>query len=252
MRLSEVPWVGLDCETSGVDPETCELLEVAAVDFSLGSIDFSSLHSLCKPTQPIPCEVSAVHGMVNEDFVDAPSRASVNTMLASWVFPETIVVAHNAAFDKTVLLDPLGRYSWCCSERLAHHLLPDAPNFKLATLRYYLRDGKRLEDFGVAHRALADTFAVVSLFRKLIEIYAQLPGVDIEAEDASERLIEFVNRPYAIKALPFGKHRGQPIATIPESYLKWALFSMADLRPDTRAGIELELQRRDQHAEAVA
>lgn len=261
MRLSDTRFVALDCETSGLDPEKAELLEVAAVEFDwteeavdddLINDDPLIYHSLCKPTRPIPFEVSAIHGIVDEDVENAPSRSEVNAYLTEWFSGDRIAIAHNAEYDRAVLRDPLGDVPWLCTERMSHHFL-DIPNYKLATVRYALREpGERLPHYGKAHGALADTLVLVEVFKKLLALYRVLPGVDFEAEDASERLIEFVARPYAIKTLPFGKHRGQPIASVPASYLAWMLEKMPDLRPDTRAGVELELQRRDQRAEAIA
>lgn len=38
--------------------------------------------------------------------------------------------------------------------------------------------------------------------------------------------------------IPFGKHKGKPLADVPMPYLRWLLANATDLRPDTRATIE--------------
>jgi Putative quorum-sensing-regulated virulence factor len=41
-----------------------------------------------------------------------------------------------------------------------------------------------------------------------------------------------------LTVMPFGKHRGKPLAEVPKSYLKWMLANATDLRPDTREAFE--------------
>lgn len=41
--------------------------------------------------------------------------------------------------------------------------------------------------------------------------------------------------------MPFGKHRGKPLARIPKGYLKWA-SETCDLRPHLRAQVEAVLE----------
>jgi hypothetical protein len=45
-------------------------------------------------------------------------------------------------------------------------------------------------------------------------------------------------------SLPFGKHRGVPIDSVPTDYLTWFLANMQALRPATRMMVEAALARR--------
>ena len=43
-----------------------------------------------------------------------------------------------------------------------------------------------------------------------------------------------------ITSLPFGRHKGTPLAKVPAQYLRW-LLTLPDLRPDTREAVEFTL-----------
>lgn len=43
--------------------------------------------------------------------------------------------------------------------------------------------------------------------------------------------------------MPFGKHRGKPLASLPSEYIKW-LASLSDLSPALTADVQAEVKRR--------
>jgi hypothetical protein len=45
--------------------------------------------------------------------------------------------------------------------------------------------------------------------------------------------------------MPFGKHKGVPLAELPDDYLDW-LASLDDLRPPLRAAVHREVRKREQ------
>ena len=49
--------------------------------------------------------------------------------------------------------------------------------------------------------------------------------------------------------MPFGKHRGEPIDTIPEAYRCWLLDTCENLKPTLRRAIEQTLGLDDRQAE---
>jgi hypothetical protein len=46
-------------------------------------------------------------------------------------------------------------------------------------------------------------------------------------------------------ALPFGKHRGEPLHDVPSGYLKWVLENLDRLEPDLKAALAAELRTRE-------
>jgi len=51
--------------------------------------------------------------------------------------------------------------------------------------------------------------------------------------------------------MPFGKYRGQPIASLPRPYLQWVLDNVHDLYPDTREAIQGALRGPQREREGV-
>ncbi|MBL8544345.1 MAG: 3'-5' exonuclease [Hyphomonadaceae bacterium] len=157
--------VFVDTETTGLDPDTGEVIELAMVPFDYdrdsGAIAAvhvdAALSSLRQPSKPITPESTAIHGIRNEDVagtcIDA---AQVSTLLDQ----AQLVIAHNAAFDRPMvekLWPAFETKHWACS-------LADvdwkAEGLGSAKLDYLLmRQGWFFDD----HRALADALAALFL-----------------------------------------------------------------------------------------
>jgi hypothetical protein len=74
---------------------------------------------------------------------------------------------------------------------------------------------------------------------------------DPEQKAADYRHYRGIERPHRKskpKNVPFGKHKGQPIAEVPADYLMWML-SLANLSPDLRTAIKADLVRRQDEAQ---
>ena len=245
MRLADATWGLLDVETSGLE-EGDDLLEVAVHLYrGLGDYD-DRFVSLVAPTKPIPPQASGVHGLIDEDFIGAPSRLEVEKRLESFLPDGTIFVAHNAEFDLRVM--GWGSCPHVCSKRLAHHMTPEAPDFHLQTLRYYY--GFKRLDVGQAHRAEADVITLGAVFFHLLGLYrkwaADLCGDDqerFEKADTVEALIATVNRPYIMPTWPAGppEAKGKPFSELDLGLLRWGLGKFDG---DFRWNIERELKRR--------
>lgn len=72
----ELPIVVIDLETTGVDPEVCMPVEVAAVRVEQGKV-VESYSAFINPGVPIPDEAKAVHGISDEMVQDAGRPAVV-------------------------------------------------------------------------------------------------------------------------------------------------------------------------------
>lgn len=98
----------VDSETTGLDPESDEVIELALLPFEyeretgvIVSVDHAgALSALRQPSKPIPAESTLIHG-ISDEMVrgqvidDARVRAIVE--------PAHIVLAHNAGFDRPML-----------------------------------------------------------------------------------------------------------------------------------------------------
>lgn len=115
---TDVPWLGFDTETTGINPSSDRIVTAALV-LRLGGANAASedkTHTwLADPGVPIPEAASAVHGISTEyarehgrpikDVIDEVAA----TLVAHWQrgFP---VVAFNAPYDVTILDAELARH----------------------------------------------------------------------------------------------------------------------------------------------
>jgi len=204
-------FVVLDAETSGLDPSKDRLVEIAIAWRNEGRL--LSATNLINPGIHIPPEASALHHLVDNDVMQAPTRDQV---LSEKGFPKGILVAHNAAFDRQFLPDFLVKREWFCTYRTALHLWPDAPNHKNMTLMYYLGLKPQLPEGLSPHRALYDVLVTTAIFEFMT------------SENKFSELKDLQNKPILLKFVKFGKYKGQLWSSVPKDYCKWLLIQNSD------------------------
>ena len=155
----------VDVETTGLDTETDEIIEVALLPFDYdprsGSIvavhEDTALNELRDPGIPIPAESSQIHG-ITEDQVKG--KIVDEARVKSLVDEADLIVAHNSAFDRPMLERVWPCFAtkpWACS-------LVDvdwrSEGFGAGKLDYLLMQQGWFYD---GHRALSDCLAGVFL-----------------------------------------------------------------------------------------
>ncbi|MCK6589900.1 MAG: 3'-5' exonuclease, partial [Polyangiaceae bacterium] len=106
------PWVDcpiafLDVETTGRDPVTERIVELGIVIGKGGEV--VERHSwLINPGRPIPKEMSAIHGITDDDVADKPMFEAIVPELLDRL-ANAIPAAYNATFDRAFLLAELER-----------------------------------------------------------------------------------------------------------------------------------------------
>ena len=110
----------VDVETTGLDPQRDEIIELAMTPFNYGldGTVFSvgdSFQGLRQPSEPIAPEITAITGITNEmvagQIIDPAA-------VATFAAPASLVIAHNAAFDRRFLErfnDVFSTKPWACS-----------------------------------------------------------------------------------------------------------------------------------------
>jgi DNA polymerase III epsilon subunit family exonuclease len=226
----------IDVETTGLNPSADVIVEVACLTMR-GNEEREAFSTLVNPGRSIPREVAEIHGITDADVTEAPTFTQVAPKLRA-LCENAVVVAHNASFDLGFLPQLADRPS-ICTMRLAQLVLPAAPNYKNQGLREYLAvSDPRLENAS-AHRALADVIVTSLIFKECLRRYLASGGAD----DLSA-LIAKLNEPRVLRTLPFGKHRGQPIDSIPTDYLQWLIKAATSISDDARLTAKEELLRR--------
>lgn len=231
----------LDFETTGVEAKTCDPVEVAIYNGSTNQF----FQQLIKPPVHIPPETSAVHHITDDDVEFEASWSDVRAFLENWLRDrcETatpVIVAHNAEYEKGVLLRPGQTFiplQWICTYKCALRIWPEAPSHKNEVLRYWLKlgtmRGRKADQ--APHSAMHDVVVTYSILTKLLE------------HATMEQLIEWTEQPAKLPKMPMGKHFGQAWDTIPAPYLEWCL-KQADMREDVKHAAKEELTRRRTNA----
>jgi DNA polymerase III subunit epsilon len=152
----------VDVETTGLDPRHHEIIELGMTPFSYG-LDGAiftvgqSFQRLRQPTEPITPEITALTGITNE----MVAGHSINLAeVASVVAPVSLIIAHNAAFDRRFLerlSEVFSPKPWACSLTQIDWASEGFEGTKLAYL------AQAVGFFYDRHRAMHDCLATVEL-----------------------------------------------------------------------------------------
>ncbi|MYK18551.1 hypothetical protein F4055_10360 [Candidatus Poribacteria bacterium] len=163
-----------DLETTGINPKTAEIVEIAAQRLSAIGSEVERFHSLVKPPGGhIPRAATRIHRIDAETVKDSPGIEIVLPELMGFI-QDRILIGHNVAeYDNPILARDLRRY-------LSRDL--SAPHYDtLATARRLFprqrcNMGALAEKFGIEHGrlhgALEDVTANREIFKELIKIDA--------------------------------------------------------------------------------
>jgi exodeoxyribonuclease X len=229
-----MPMIGvIDVETTGLDPAIDRVVEIAMAEVDLGDQLTIPMRvgkwwsAYVNPGCPISPEASAVHHIVDRDVVASPGLEEVLELAKAGEGVE-IMAAHNCRFDRSFLPMFHGK-KWIDTYRCAMHLWPDAPNFQLQTLRYWL---KLDLPHGRAHEAANDVVVAAHILIKQL------------GERSVDDLLLLSTKACSLKKVGFGKHFGKLWTEVPMGYLEWAAKQDRDFDPDVRFTVRTELARR--------
>ncbi len=162
-------YVSLDLETTGLDPERDQIIEIGAVKFQ-GEEVLDTFHTLVDPGCPLPYRVRLITGITSEELETAPPFTAVATEFLSFVGSHPIV-GQNIAFDLDFLHSQGISFASTVYDTLeiANILLPQLSDYSLPALA---------EQLGVSpsvyHRALADATTAKEVFIALLNKAHQL------------------------------------------------------------------------------
>ncbi len=162
--------VVLDAETTGLDPRTAWIVELAAVRFVGGRLETAgAFRRLVRPGAPIPSAATRIHGIDDAAVANASAFADVWPDFAAYL-GGAVVIGHTVGFDLAVLKRECERagIAWRRPRMLDTRLLAEVAEPELA--------GYSLEDLaswlGVEtaerHSALGDATASARIFLALL------------------------------------------------------------------------------------
>jgi DNA polymerase III epsilon subunit-like protein len=183
----------VDVETTGFSPARDRIVEVACALID-GDRIAGRWSTLVNPGIAIPERATAVHGITDEMVEAAPGLADALNHLRR-LCEGRIVAAHCARFDLS-FLGPSIATEGLCTMRLAQTLIPEAPNHKNQTLRWFLEIDRKAGEAFEAHRALGD--AVVSAHVLIVcrrRFRARRPGVSWDRFVRSRAFVDMAPAP---------------------------------------------------------
>ncbi|QDU19741.1 3'-5' exonuclease [Urbifossiella limnaea] len=222
------PLAVIDLESTGTDPATDRVVEVAVLTVAPDGTD-ELFATRVNPGRPIPAAASAVHGIGDADVRDAPAFAALAPVLARRLAESDLAGFGIAGFDLPLLVNEFARAGVAFSlagrailDALAVYRRHEARTLSAAVAFYLGRD------HADAHAAGADAVAAAAVLDAQVARYglpaapADLHAVLVEVDVAGK----FRRGPGGAVVFAFGKHAGRPLADVARTdadYLGWML-----------------------------
>ena len=237
------PLVVFDIESTGINPRTDRIIELAVVKLMPPKGE-QELHTfLLNPGIPIPPESTAIHGIKPEDVAGKPLFKDIATDLYKLLEGCDFGGYNIIRFDIPMLIEEFLRAS--INFNMAGRRVVDAqrifhkrePRDLKAALQFYCQ-----ELFLEGHRAEAEALATVRVLEGQFSRYSDLPrNMDDLDKYCDLRDPSWVDRDGKLRwqnreiAINFGKNKGRTVnelARVDPNFLKWILKS--DFASDTK------------------
>ncbi len=228
----------LDTETTGLNPATSRVIEIAVVDFNSGAV---LLKTYFDPECPIPEEITKITGITDEMVAGAPKFADFAADLRKLIEEAEVVIGYNPNFDKGMIDSEYARIS----DNNPPVLWPQLVDPKRLWDVYEPRESRHLQNaykrfvdqkgFEGAHGALADTNATRDVLMMQLHTFdlGKVAWGDMDPErknwfGASHHIL-WTENDYAVSGLPgdkrlmvnFGKHKGLPVIEVDSGFWRW-------------------------------
>lgn len=170
-RAKQLGYVVIDVETTGLDSDMSEILELGAIRVIEHEIA-DTFSALVRPEGPIPAEITSLTG-ITQEMVSEQGSALQPLLEQFWAFVgQSPVVGHNLDFDLAFLKKASVRFGVSMPNvpirdtlKLARRKLRDLPNHRLDTLAEHFAIERAQQ-----HRALPDCIATFRVYEKLNEL----------------------------------------------------------------------------------
>jgi DNA polymerase III subunit epsilon len=163
----------VDVETTGLDPQSDQVISFAAVPIDCGRIVAAgAVYGLVRPERDVPASSIEIHGIRPQDLLDAPPADTAFDVLAGAVRGRELV-AHAAWVERAFLSRPLRRRG----VRMPRTVLDTSAMWRLLCIERDHRDpglirlGAIAEGLGLPvhepHHALGDALTTAQVFLAL-------------------------------------------------------------------------------------
>lgn len=243
-RVGETALVVLvvDVETTGLSPESAEIIEFAAVRWEDGVVS-DTFQTLIRPTRPLEQEIQELTGITNALLQTAPAMEEALPRILAFISGMSLA-GHHVAFDIEFLQAACEAYGYnfpasvdaLDTRQLGRILLPLLQEFRLADLAAACS-----VPVNSVHRALADAQTTADVLTKLRSLAHNLPYVTLQtleqlAGTMSPSLANWFNESSATR---FTRH-GTSLPPAMESIQQLVFSSRQPVAPMTDPARELD------------
>ena len=225
------PIIFFDLETTGTDHARDRIVELAFVKI-LPDGCRETLTRRINPGIPIPPEVSAIHGITDEDVKNSPPFKQVANTLYDWMKGCDLGGYNSSKFDLPLLAEEFLRAGVDVDFTERHMVDVQQIFFKMEArtlaAAYSFYCSKQLEN---AHSAEADINATIEVLEAQLERYADI-GCDVPALHKftnADEYVDYARRIVMKDGYPifnFGKYKGRKVEDVFNSepqYYDWMM-----------------------------
>jgi DNA polymerase-3 subunit epsilon len=223
-----------DLETTGLNITTDRIVEIAIIRVEADGTETEFLRRV-NPGIPIPAEVSAIHGIFDEDIADAPTFEAIADEVVQFIGDSDLAGYNSNKFDIPVLAEELMRAG--CDFDVSSRKFVDVQNIfhkmeqRTLAAAYQFYCEKPMEN---AHNALYDARVTLDVFRAQLDRYNTLENnvdyLSTFSKAGNYNLLDFAGRlainEHGEGMYNFGKHKGKTIRDvmrIEPGYYGWML-----------------------------
>ena len=221
LKLSR-PIAIFDLETTGLNITTDRIVEIAIIRVEADGSESEFLRRV-NPGMPIPAEVSAIHGIFDEDIADAPSFAAIADEVVEFIGNSALAGYNSNKFDIPVLAEELMRAG--CDFDVSSRRFVDVQNIfhkmeqRTLAAAYQFYCDKPMQN---AHNALYDARVTLDVFRAQLDRYDSLENnvdyLSSFSKAGNYNLLDFAGRlainEHGEGMYNFGKHKGKTIREV--------------------------------------
>ncbi len=182
--------VVVDVETTGLDYTREKIIEFAGIKLVNGKVK-EKFETLINPHQHIRKSSQAIHGISEEDLIDAPTEEEIYPKIFEFI-GDAPIVAHNAIFDfsflnkasKRLYSKPLEN-NYIDTQMMFKEVYPQYESCGLDCLVSVFKGSNKKR-----HRAMGDALALAQCYPKLKALYYQKYNWQLSQIDHVEYLFE--------------------------------------------------------------
>lgn len=173
-------FTAIDIETTGLDPEYCDIIEVAAIRYRAG-MKVARFTSFVSIDYEIPAFIQSLTGITDAMLEGAPDASVILPKFCEFL-GDDVLIGNNTFFDVNFIYDeclerdlPPIKNNFLNIGRIARRLRPDLENYRLHTI---------LDAFGIVnhapHRAEGDATATGDCYIAMVQ-KIQTDGIDVNS-----------------------------------------------------------------------